>query len=193
MVDVLKITLIAVILTGAGELYDAAEAKMPQPSGCSTETTKQHAFQVFWTNHTEVWTANSTVPYYECEWKELKNMNETGLQIVTHFDTMNTSTLNWTFAENDTMKSELKDGILRRRIVHQKQTCAVFRDAFFWRKTSKRKNAGKGLQYRLVFYDTNEKDPVHDCEKKYYKEIRSLKSYGIYRSYCGSTQVKGSP
>ncbi|KAL1442434.1 hypothetical protein MTO96_030805, partial [Rhipicephalus appendiculatus] len=46
---------------------------------------KPNVFKQFWTNYTKVWTIETNDDKYECQWEKLINMNETGLEIETHF------------------------------------------------------------------------------------------------------------
>uniref|UniRef100_L7M8K4 Putative group i salivary lipocalin n=1 Tax=Rhipicephalus pulchellus TaxID=72859 RepID=L7M8K4_RHIPC len=151
----LKITVLALVLSAAGTLCNVAEAKVPKALTSTPATTGQHLLKEFWSIYKKVWTANSTVPIYGCEWEEPDNMTETGLQIKTHFDTVNSFTLNWTFTQNNTMKSELPEGEFRRSMVYRNWTCAVFKDEF-WRKTP--------------LEDTTTKKPAKKPKKKGKKE-----------------------
>uniref|UniRef100_A0A224YN75 Lipocalin n=1 Tax=Rhipicephalus zambeziensis TaxID=60191 RepID=A0A224YN75_9ACAR len=210
MAGMLKIAVLALVLTAAGKLSNAAESKVPKAPGSTSETTTQHTLQEFWKNYKKVWTANSTVPYYGCEWQEPTNINETGLQIITHFDTINAFTLNWTFAEKNTMKSKLKEGVFTRYMVYQNNTCAVFKDEFRRKISSKeaegsasgkkKKEKGKkgkkktkysvGVDYRMVFDDTKKGHVPADCREEYRKVIGNATNYRIYRNACRKAQAK---
>uniref|UniRef100_L7M8S8 Putative group i salivary lipocalin n=1 Tax=Rhipicephalus pulchellus TaxID=72859 RepID=L7M8S8_RHIPC len=186
MTGTLKITVVALVLTAAGKLCNAVDKNGPTPPGCATENTTKNAFQLFWKNHTKVWTANSTVMFYNCEWEEA-NITQDGLAAITHFDTYNMIKFNWTFHNKDMMLCKREDGQIKRRMVYQSENCAVFVDQMKRRdNTSKTTVRPKfsGRQYRLVVDDTHKTEVPEDCKRRYYKATSRLQSYMIYREGC---------
>uniref|UniRef100_A0A6G5A523 Putative lipocalin n=1 Tax=Rhipicephalus microplus TaxID=6941 RepID=A0A6G5A523_RHIMP len=135
MKTMLKITGLALALTAVAALHKAVEATMLEASGSTTKKPVNNTFYKFWTNFTKVWTANSTVPFYQCEWQEPKNITEAGLTTVTHFEGRHSFTLNWTFAKNNTLTSKLPDGEITRSFVYRNNSCAVFKDEISWNIT----------------------------------------------------------
>uniref|UniRef100_A0A6G5A3J9 Putative group i salivary lipocalin n=1 Tax=Rhipicephalus microplus TaxID=6941 RepID=A0A6G5A3J9_RHIMP len=217
-----KVAALSLVLSLAASICNAAKRKVPESPGSTSETTGQNVFKEFWKNYTKVWTANSTIPYYLCEWQEPTNMSDNGLQIITHFDTTNSFTLNWTFAANNSMESDFSDGIFRRYMVYQNWTCAVFRDEF-WRKLTleeqkgglteqnnkKRRKREKrkstkapkvsvklsftSVDYRMVFDNTKKGHVPDDCRSKYREVINTAKNYRIYKKACKMTQGPEKP
>ncbi|XP_037499627.1 uncharacterized protein LOC119373643 isoform X3 [Rhipicephalus sanguineus] len=86
---------------------------------------------------------NSTNVFYSCEWEEPKNMTDTGLQTITHFDTYNMIIFNWTFDKNNTITSKLTDFGITRRIVYHNISCAVFKDEMWWQRPGKKQKGKK--------------------------------------------------
>uniref|UniRef100_A0A224YMI4 Lipocalin n=1 Tax=Rhipicephalus zambeziensis TaxID=60191 RepID=A0A224YMI4_9ACAR len=162
---------------------------MQEHPDCTTGTAKPNAFTVFWTNHTKVWTIKSTYIFsYTCEREVPTNMNDTGLQITTYFDTRNSFTLNWTFTENDTITCALSSSVeLKRQILYQKETCAVFKIQVLWRsqnKTSDNTHVQGKTYYKLVVDDKDKDRNSTDCTKKYRKARGKEKNYNVYRKSC---------
>uniref|UniRef100_L7M9C7 Putative group i salivary lipocalin n=1 Tax=Rhipicephalus pulchellus TaxID=72859 RepID=L7M9C7_RHIPC len=207
MTGMLKITILALVLTATGKLRNAADAKAPPAPGCANETTAQNKFQLFWREHKKVWTVNSTVIFYNCEWEEA-NITESGLASITHFYTYNIETgraaithidaynmikFNWTFHKSDMMLSKREDGVIKRRLVYQNKTCAVFWDEITRRDAkSKSKPFKKGRLYRLVVDDSSETEVSDECKKRYDKARGHLQSYMIYRQECKNNSTKSS-
>ncbi|XP_075721698.1 uncharacterized protein LOC142765030 [Rhipicephalus microplus] len=206
MAVMLKITRLALVLTATGVLHNAGEAAVPEASSSISETPRNKTFKEFWTNFTKVWTANSTVPYYKCEWQEPKNITDLGLTIITHFEGRHYFTINWTFAENNTLTSKLPDGEITRSFVYQNHTCAVFKDQISWnitesipkkhkpKKGKKRTKytTGRTFQYRLVFFKQRNQHVSHDCRREYRKVIGNATNFRIYFKNCTLTQFRGN-
>uniref|UniRef100_L7MBW9 Putative group i salivary lipocalin n=1 Tax=Rhipicephalus pulchellus TaxID=72859 RepID=L7MBW9_RHIPC len=187
MTGTLKITVLALVLTTARKLCNAADTDGPTPPGCATETTTNNTFQLFWKNRTKVWTVNSTVMFYNCEWEEA-NITKTGLAAITHFGTYNMIKFNWTFHKSDMMLCKRTDGEIKRRMVYQSENCAVFVDQIRRRDNTSTTTARpkfSGRQYRLVVDDKNKTEMIpRGCQEKYDRATRRSESYIIYHEGC---------
>uniref|UniRef100_A0A131YFK9 Lipocalin n=1 Tax=Rhipicephalus appendiculatus TaxID=34631 RepID=A0A131YFK9_RHIAP len=196
----LKITVLALVLTTTGELRNAAEAKQSKAPGSTSEASRQHKFKEFWNNYKKVWTANSTVPFYDCEWEEPANMSESEdrLQIITHFGIGNSFTLNWTFSDNDTMTSELPEGVFTRYMEYQNGTCAVFKDEYV-RKSPPNEEADKKKKKKKnkKSKKEKEKEDKKDSKKKKKKSKKEKKKKEIkgvdYRMVFDDTKIGHVP
>ncbi|XP_075723102.1 uncharacterized protein LOC142765646 isoform X2 [Rhipicephalus microplus] len=203
----LKVTALALVFTAIARFCNAAEANDPKTIRSTYGTIVSNVFKEFWTKYKKVWTANSTVPFYNCEWQEPTDVTENGLQIITHFDTTNSFKLNWTFAGNNSMKSILQEGVFRRYMEYQNGTCAVFKDEF-WRIVTpeetkdpstekmpkvKTKLAFTSVDYRMVFDDTKRGHVPNDCRKKYRTVVMTAPNYRIYQKACKKTEAEKHP
>uniref|UniRef100_A0A224YKN2 Lipocalin n=1 Tax=Rhipicephalus zambeziensis TaxID=60191 RepID=A0A224YKN2_9ACAR len=176
MTGMLKITVFALVLTATGELCNAAEAKVSKAPGSTSEASRQHKFEEFWKKYKKVWTANSTVPFYDCEWEEPTNMSDDGLQIITHFGIGNSFTLNWTFSDKDTMTSELPEGVFTRYMEYQNETCAVFKDEYVRKLPLKEeKDKKKKKKTKKKSEKKKEKEDKKDSKKKKKKKSKKEK------------------
>uniref|UniRef100_L7M9S6 Putative basic tail protein n=1 Tax=Rhipicephalus pulchellus TaxID=72859 RepID=L7M9S6_RHIPC len=113
MAGMFKITMLAIVLTAARTMCNPANMEKREPPGCATETTKSNAFEVFWKNHSKVWTVKSTYIFsytsYICEREVPSKITPAGLQLTTYFDVRYSFTLNCTFHEKDIMTCALSD------------------------------------------------------------------------------------
>uniref|UniRef100_A0A131Z729 Lipocalin n=1 Tax=Rhipicephalus appendiculatus TaxID=34631 RepID=A0A131Z729_RHIAP len=129
MAGMCRITVLALLFTAARKFCNVAGVEAEQDC-------KPNVFKQFWTNYTKVWTIWTTDDYYDCQWEERENMNETGLQIATHFLYYNKSYTwhrYWMFDENNTLTSlEEPIGVYKRHLVYQNTSCAVLKVELWW-------------------------------------------------------------
>uniref|UniRef100_A0A131Z625 Lipocalin n=1 Tax=Rhipicephalus appendiculatus TaxID=34631 RepID=A0A131Z625_RHIAP len=195
MAGMCRITVLALLFTAARKFCNVAGVEAEQDC-------KPNVFKQFWTNYTKVWTIWTTDDYYDCQWEERENMNETGLQIATHFLYYNKSYTwhrYWMFDENNTLTSleEPTSGNNEEEPKDKEERTTTKPDEDGFESVCVESDReGKCLcnsrpHYKVLANDSATEDDLTDCIHAYNRTRGKLfKSVKVYKPECKNTSRK---